>query len=53
MFNCYSTLYVMYRLPRIVASGEGDELEIEVSQEMVSLGKINIPIYITVSQVHS
>ena len=34
-----------------MATGEGDELEIEVSQEMVSLGKTNLPIYITVSQV--
>ena len=41
----------MYRLPRITASGEGEELEIEVSQDMVPLGEMNLPIYITVSQV--
>ena len=44
-------LTLVCRLPRIVASGEGDELEIELSQEMISLGKLNLPIYITVSQV--
>lgn len=56
MSGLLSALFVyiltfMCRLPCIVASGEGDELEIELSQEMISLGKLNLPIYITVSQV--
>lgn len=41
----------MLRLPHIVASGEGEELEIELLQDMVSLEKLNLPVYITVSQV--
>ncbi|XP_065915878.1 exosome complex component RRP42-like [Dysidea avara] len=39
------------RLPHVVASGEGDEMEIEVSQETRSLQGTNLPIYITLSQV--